>query len=276
MAHDWIKMRGALLDHPKIVRISRELQKNQKFREWLTPGGSGPINGQICSDAALRCVTTALLMRLWSASREHGNFVGDDLVLEHSDIDDLDQIAGAPGIGRAMNVVRWAIAKNGVTLPNFKEFNVPLTPAEKQKSYRQRHHKGNGAVTETLPSEGNENLQNVTSREEKRRNKKDIPAKKPAGAHLPKGRKKSDLHSLPADWAPSEATVKRLAIEFRLHIPEDVDRYLAAFKDACQAKDYHYKNFDAAFCNCVRQDWPKLRGGRPTMHEDNYPTKVAL
>jgi hypothetical protein len=82
-----------------------------------------------------------------------------------------------------------------------------------------------------------------------------------------KKNKRAELQSLPADWTPSEATVKRLAIEFRLHIPEDVERYLSAFRDACQAKDYHYKNFDAAFSNCVRQDWPKFRHGKATMPE---------
>jgi hypothetical protein len=45
-------------------------------------------------------------------------------------------------------------------------------------------------------------------------------------------------------------------------VPEDVERYVAAFHDACSAKDYRYRNFDAAFRNCVRQDWPKYRTGK--------------
>ena len=172
MAGDWIKMRGALLDNPKVIAIGRELHRNKDFREWLTPGGSSDLNGQVIGDHALRCVTTALLMRVWSVSREHGKFVGDDLVLEFSSIDDLDQMAGAPGVGEAMKAVKWAIEENGVTLPNFKEFNVPMTPAEKQREYRTRNKMGNGSVTKTLPSDGNENKENVTTREEKRRSKK--------------------------------------------------------------------------------------------------------
>lgn len=65
---------------------------------------------------------------------------------------------------------------------------------------------------------------------------------------------------LPDDWFPAGAVVERLSREFGLRVPEDVNRYVAAFRDACRAKGYEYADFDAAFANCVRQDWPKLRG----------------
>lgn len=74
-----------------------------------------------------------------------------------------------------------------------------------------------------------------------------------------------ELRSLPDDWLPSESTVSKLGREFGLRVPEDVDRYVAAFRDACKARDYRYKDFDAAFANCVRQDWPKLRAGKQTL-----------
>jgi hypothetical protein len=70
-----------------------------------------------------------------------------------------------------------------------------------------------------------------------------------------------ELLSLPEGWKPSEQCVGNLSREFGL-VPEDVDRYVAAFHDACRAKGYRYKDFDAAFRNCVRQDWPKYRNGR--------------
>lgn len=165
MAGDWIKMRGALTEHPKVIAVSRALHSDREFREWLTPGGGGVLNGQIISSDALRCVTCALLMRLWSRSREHGEFIGDDLILRHSTIADLDQMAGAPGIGAAVQSVGWAVCKEsqvGVTLPHFKEYNVPMTAAEKQKAYRER-------VTKPLPTSSNEKRENVTSRVEKRR-----------------------------------------------------------------------------------------------------------
>jgi NADH:ubiquinone oxidoreductase subunit E len=55
--------------------------------------------------------------------------------------------------------------------------------------------------------------------------------------------------------------VEKLCREFGL-VPEDVDRYVAAFHDICKAKAYRYADFDAAFSNSVRQDWPKYRVGK--------------
>src|SRR5713101_2705908 len=126
MAGDWIKMRGALYDHPKVIAIARALHENKEFRSWLMPGGSGQMNGQIVSHGALRGVTTGLLLKVWSANRVHGKFDGDDLVLAHSRIAALDEMAGAPGVGEAMKTVRSALEKKGVILPNFKQFNVPM------------------------------------------------------------------------------------------------------------------------------------------------------
>lgn len=180
MAGDWIKMRGALYDHPKVIAIARELQANRAFRDWLTPGGGGPMNGQVVSNAALRGVTVGLLLKIWSAAREHGKFDEDDLVLAHSEVSDLDEMAGAPGVGEAMASVGWAIEKGGVTLPNFKQFNVPMTPAERQKNYRENHRKqGDEPVTRPLRGGRNKSV----TREEKRR--EDLKATPPQGSTTP-------------------------------------------------------------------------------------------
>ena len=69
-----------------------------------------------------------------------------------------------------------------------------------------------------------------------------------------------ELLPLPPDWVPSENTIASVSREFGLRVPEDVERYVAAFRDACASKGYTYRDHDAAFRNCVRQDWPKLRG----------------
>lgn len=68
-----------------------------------------------------------------------------------------------------------------------------------------------------------------------------------------------ELLPLPEGWTPKDSTVDRLSREFGLRVPEDVNRYVAAFHDICKSKGYRYANFDSAFANCVRQDWPKLR-----------------
>jgi hypothetical protein len=72
---------------------------------------------------------------------------------------------------------------------------------------------------------------------------------------------------IPEDWEPSTKTVEKVSREFGL-VPEDVQRYVAAFTDICKAKAYKYSNFDSAFANSVRQDWPKLRNGRAAPNPD--------
>lgn len=84
-------------------------------------------------------------------------------------------------------------------------------------------------------------------------------------------RKVRDLLPLSSDWVPSRQTSEKLCREFGL-VPEDVDRYVAAFHDICKAKGYEYRDFDAAFANAVRQDWPRYRTGR----QESKPIKVDL
>jgi hypothetical protein len=162
---DWIKMRD-LTSHPKVAAMSRILQETYEFREWLTPGG-GAGNGATVSHAASRCVVTALLLRVWTSARKYGKFVGNDLVLEHNCIADLDALAGVENFGVAMQRVGWALAKNGVTLPNFKNCNVPLTDAERQRLSRERKKRASQGVTKASRSERDETSRNVTL--EKRR-----------------------------------------------------------------------------------------------------------
>jgi len=184
MAGDWIKMRGGLFQSPKLIAMAKVLHESREFRDWLTPGGSGPVNGQIVSDHALRCVTGALLTVTWSWSREFGKCVTEtlrternaalrncdigDCFLPHIDIKDLDEIAGAPAVGQAMESVGWAVQSNeprGVILPKFfLDHNVPLTPAERMRQYRQRK-KRYESVTQPLRTQRNK----CVTREEKRR-----------------------------------------------------------------------------------------------------------
>lgn len=137
----WIKMRGELLSHPKVVAMARILHGEAEFRDWLTPGGGGPMNGQIVSHGALRSVTVGLLLSAWSRARESGEFDGNDLRLPHNVVDDLDGMAGAPMVGHAMFMVGWLIEESdghGITLPNFKTYNAPMDAAERQQRVRDR------------------------------------------------------------------------------------------------------------------------------------------
>lgn len=137
----WIKMRGSLASEPRLIRLARILNGNREFRDWLTPGGGGSMNGDVVSRSALRSVTVGALCVLWSNAREHGKFVGNDLVLDGLKLADLDEMAGVPCMGQAMSEVGWALEskdKCSVTLPEFKRYNVPLDNAERQAQYRKR------------------------------------------------------------------------------------------------------------------------------------------
>lgn len=91
-----------------------------------------------------------------------------------------------------------------------------------------------------------------------------------------RSRPRRGLRSLPEDWTPSPATIERLTAQFKFS-NGDAERYAQAFRDACKSKGYEYKDFDAAFANCVVQDWPKFRAGKDTMPErPGTQLKVAL
>lgn len=67
-----------------------------------------------------------------------------------------------------------------------------------------------------------------------------------------------ELRTFPPEWMPSDNTTEHLVREYSL-TPEDVVRYVDAFRDRCLAKGYRYADWDAAFRNCVKDDWPQYR-----------------
>jgi hypothetical protein len=70
-------------------------------------------------------------------------------------------------------------------------------------------------------------------------------------------RKKCARNTLPSDWKPSASTVEKISSKYRFGV-DDIERYLDVFRDSCAAKGYTYEDFDAAFRNCVRDDWGQL------------------
>ena len=78
-------------------------------------------------------------------------------------------------------------------------------------------------------------------------------------------------HPISDDWLPSSALCERLGAEFKISQAE-LQKYFDHFVSACRAKDYRYKDFDAAFSNSVRADWPRLReGGKPAKPDPFNP-----
>lgn len=141
MAGDWVKMRSALLANPKVHAIAKAIGRDQRAGAALTTGFSG-CPDQVLSRHALRHVTVTALLCVWSSANEHS----DDGTLSCCDLEDLDEIAGVPGFGEAMQAVGWAISDGQskcVSLPNFSEHNTPAkdrTAAERQRRSRALRH----------------------------------------------------------------------------------------------------------------------------------------
>lgn len=190
MAGDWIKMRGSLCTHPKVLRIADIIGKSEALGRRLSRGPAGCLDELVTRDVT-RDVTLASLLRIWCAVNEHTN----DGVMSNCALSTIDDITGIPCFGDAMASVGWAIydEKNkSVTFPNFLENNVPAkdnarsTNAERQARYREKqrllHEKSNG------DSNGNGDVtRNVTvsvisnAREEKRREDIKEPPISPKG-----------------------------------------------------------------------------------------------
>ena len=147
MAGDWIKMRPALLSSPKVNGIARFLEDNQGVARALSTGPSASMN-EIVTRNVMRYVTVSSLLCVWGAANEHTS----DGVFHNADLSDLDDIAGIPGFGEAMESVGWAISdpsESTVTLPNFEEYNTcgKSRGAERQKRYRDRQKAQKSDVT---------------------------------------------------------------------------------------------------------------------------------
>lgn len=204
-------MRGSLVTHPKVIQITKILANDPDVGQRLSPGYSGCLD-EIVSRDVTRDVTIASLLRVWCACNEHTS----DGVWSGIEIDDLDQIAGVPGFGSAMEFVGWAIPdheNSTITFPNFLEYNAPAknggrsSGAERQRKYRERKKqealKAKGRDTN---SDGDSDVtRDVTSvtREEKRR--EEYKTSSSTGD----GREK---FSMVADWQPSEGINARMTM----------------------------------------------------------------
>lgn len=166
MAGDWIRIRGDLAENPRVIAIADFLNQQPRFIDAIATGERVTLRY-----GALRCVTVGALLRVWSIAREHGEFVGDDLVLRHSRLSHLDEMAGLPCIGEAMESVGWAREENGVTLPHFMEYNTPMTNAARQSAYRKRQKDSRNASVTDCVTRSNEKVtnSNVEKRERERR-----------------------------------------------------------------------------------------------------------
>ena len=257
MAGDWIKMRAALMQAPELISMARVLQENRAFRDWLTPGGGSALNGQIVTDDALRCVTCAALLRVWSAAREHGKFDGDDLVLPFISIVDLDLLAGIPGVGAAMEGVQWAIDEEWqIRLPNFLKHNVPpQTNAERQAAFRERNPQGGKNVGKSVTDS---NALVVTS-----------PLPEKSRVYIPKPKARARAKVLPDDLVPNE-THQTIAAELSLDLADQFKR----FQEHATAHGRLLVDWNAGFCQWLRNA-PKFDRSASIGQRANLPATTA-
>jgi hypothetical protein len=139
MAGDWIKMRAALTTCPKVAAMARAIGMAEEFRGL--------------SRKSMRLLMVGGLHAVWAAVNEHTS----DGVMANSYPEDLDDIAGIEGFGKAMQAAGWLEVDEAaatLTFPNFGQWNTPAkdtTAAERMRKHREKERVTRNAVTVTAP-----------------------------------------------------------------------------------------------------------------------------
>jgi len=253
-------MRVGLDRDPRVIRMADYLAADRAFMDWLTD----PVR-RTCSASAYehvtRNVTVALcvtgLLVTWGAAREQGDRVGDDLVIEHCDLDTLSAIANVPSFGDALASVGWA-AEGGdsVMLPKFfKDNESPDDRHKRQAAERQARFRAKQAEESNVT----DNV-TVTPREEKRREEekkeKRAPGKAKACTLTDWIAELGDSDAVPADdpifeWA-GKVGIPRDWIALAWWVFE------GRYTGDGQGRAKTYTDWRATFRNAVREDWLKL------------------
>jgi len=139
MAGDWIKMRSSLPTCPKVAAMARAIGMADEFRSL--------------SRQSMRLLIVGGLHAVWAAVNEHTS----DGVMSNSYPEDLDDIAGIEGFGKAMQAAGWLEADDAaatLTFPNFGQWNTPAkdtTAAERMRKHREKERVARNTVTVTAP-----------------------------------------------------------------------------------------------------------------------------
>ena len=175
MAGDWIKMRSGLTTCPKVAAMARSI------------GAAEELRG--ISRQAVRLLVVGGLHAVWAAVNEHTS----DGVMANACHEDLDDISGVPGFGKAMQSAGWLevdVVAETLTFPNFGQWNTPAkdtTAAERMRKHREKQHVTRNTVTVTDPLR-------VTVTPDKTRQDKireELPAAPVATSEPPKRRTRS-------------------------------------------------------------------------------------
>lgn len=194
MAGDWIKMRGVLLKHPKVLAMADFLAEQKRFVHWIAPGlpATRSAYDYVTRECVTR-VTVASLLAFWSAANE----LATDGILRHANRHSCDDIAGVPEFGEALISVQWVTenkADNSLILQNFQEFNTESkmrsSGAERTARYRERKKL---EASQVSSREMSREMSRVTPKKEEKEEKEVEAPHRSRGSRLP-------LTDLPADW----------------------------------------------------------------------------
>jgi len=177
MAGDWIKMRAALTTCPKVAAMARAIGLQDEFLGL--------------SRHSMRLLVVGGLHAVWAAVNEHTS----DGVMANAYAEDLDDIAGIGGFGKAMQAAGWLVADEiaaTLTFPNFWQWNTPAkdsTAAERMRKHREKQRVAQQTVTVTEP------LRVTVALDKTRQDKNtNTPAAPVATSNPPKRRKRSQPH----------------------------------------------------------------------------------
>jgi hypothetical protein len=242
MAGDWIKMRVWLAKDPKVIAIADWLSEHRPFMDWL----SDPVRRH-CDKSAYEHVTRHVtvsvtvtgLLQLWGVTREDGHRDGDDLIVPMTDPTALDEIAGFPGLGEAMEFVGWAVYDENEHRTIFPKFFTRNASSDEMKrikdAERQRRRRENltSMSRDSHADESRDCHADVTHREEKRREEKEknIPPPPPpplcvaharAQSPLPIGKEGSNGGSGGGGkWEEAKEVANRILAQLHLRLPPD-------------------------------------------------------
>ena len=192
MAGDWIKMRVWLRRDPRVASMADYLAISRAFMDHITDpvqrSCDSTVYEHITSDVT-RAITVCALLEVWGVARERGDRDGDDLVLKHCDLSNIDAICSVPGFGEAMEYVEWVSEeehtdKKGrsvsyVRFPNFfAENESPEDRYKKQHAEAQARYRAKKSTESDKTVDASSDITSditVTPREEKRREEKNTP-----------------------------------------------------------------------------------------------------
>lgn len=198
MSGDWIKMRAGLLTSPKVIRMARFLAQDSRFIEWWTRGTNTSCDQsvyEICDVTVVTRVTVGCLLSVWSAANDSASRDG---FIRGVTLFEVDEMAGPPGFGEAMELVGWVKeTAEGVRFSNFEEHNTvgkerstgAKTGAERTKEWRDRKRAEAGQPgDESETRHGDVSVTSQRDHREEKRREEVIP---------PNPRKRGQVHGFP-------------------------------------------------------------------------------